>query len=139
MAAAKAAGIGIPGLKKEHVLVPRIAQRMAQVRQSLEDGYGFALIRGLEGERYRKADAALIYWIMGTQLGKSYAQNAHGDMLGHVRDLGADFKTHAKRARLPDPDVSAVSCGLDRYRRPAVPEQIEIGRRFAHRQFDGDL
>ena len=43
-----------------------------------------------------KADAALLYWIIGTQIGKAYAQNAHGDVLGHVRDLGADFRTNSK-------------------------------------------
>ncbi len=96
MAAVKAAGIGIPTLQKEHVSVPRVAQKMAQVRQMLEDGCGFALVRGLPGDRYRKADAALLYWIIGTQIGKAYAQNAHGDVLGHVRDLGADFRTDSK-------------------------------------------
>jgi hypothetical protein len=96
LAAARAAGLEIPKLGRDQVNVPRIAQKMAQVRHMIEDGYGFALIRGLPRERYSKADAAMIYWIVGTQIGRSCAQNAHGDMLGHVRDLGADYRTNSK-------------------------------------------
>lgn len=120
LASAKAAGLGIPQLSREHVNAPRIAQKMAKMRQMVEDGYGFALVRGLPRERYSKADAALIYWIIGTQVGKAYAQNAHGDMLGHVRDLGADYRSNPKargyqtRLHLPfhadSTDVVALLC-----------------------------
>ena len=96
LAQAKAAGIGIPQLGRADVSAPRIAAKMAQVRQMLEHGIGFALVRGLPCDRYSKADAALIYWIIGAQMGQACAQNAHGDMLGHVRDLGADYKTNLK-------------------------------------------
>lgn len=118
--AVRARGVGIPELGKAHVSVPRIARKMEKMRQMLEDGIGFALVRGLPIERYRKADAALIYWIIGTQLGVARAQNAHGDMLGHVRDLGADYRTNTKtrgyqsRLMLPfhadSTDVVALMC-----------------------------
>lgn len=118
--AAKTAGLGIPALSSEHVDVPLVRRKMAQVRQVLEDGRGFVLMRGLPRDRYSKSDIALIYWIVGTQLGKAFAQNAHGDMLGHVRDLGADFRTNPKargyqtRLRLPfhvdSTDVVGLLC-----------------------------
>jgi len=45
--------------------VPRVAKNMARVLRMLEDGCGFALIRGLPVERFSKADAARIYWGIG--------------------------------------------------------------------------
>ena len=30
----------------------------------------------------------LIYWGIGAHLGRAVAQNAQGDVLGHVRDMG---------------------------------------------------
>jgi hypothetical protein len=93
---------------------------MARVRETLEDGIGFALVRGLPRERYSKADAALIYWGIGAQLGPAFAQNAHGEMLGHVRDLGVDWRTDSRargyqtRLHLPfhndSTDVVALLC-----------------------------
>ncbi len=118
LAAARGAGLGIPGLRRDDVGVPRIAEKMARVRTMLEDGIGFALVRGLPRERYSKADAAMLYWIVGAQLGDAFAQNAHGEMLGHVRDLGADWRTNAKargyqtRARLPFHNDSTDAVGL---------------------------
>ncbi len=96
LAKARADGIGIPELTRKDVNTPRVARKLEGVRKMLEDGIGFALVRGLPGDRYSKADAALIYWIVGAHLGKSWAQNAHGEVLGHVRDLGADFRTNNK-------------------------------------------
>lgn len=118
LAAARRAGLGLPGLRRGDVEVPRVAAKMAGVRSMLEDGIGFALVRGLPRERYSKADAAMLYWIVGAQLGDAFAQNAHGEMLGHVRDLGADWRTNAKargyqtRARLPFHNDSTDVVGL---------------------------
>lgn len=118
LASVRRASIGMPALGARHVTVPRVARKMAHVRHLLEEGAGFALVRGLPRARYAKADAALIYWIVGTQLGTACAQNAHGEMLGHVRDLGADIKSNAKargyqtRMRLPFHNDSTDAVGL---------------------------
>lgn len=92
LASVKAADIQIPTLSRDDFRTPRVAQKMADILRMLEDGSGFALLRGLPVERYTKADAARIYWGLGAHLGPAFAQNAQGDMLGHVRDLGADWK-----------------------------------------------
>lgn len=118
LAAARAAGVRIPALTKDHFPVPRVAAKMDRVRHLLEDGAGFALMRGLPRERYTKADAALIYWLVGAQLGPAFAQNAHGEMLGHVRDLGADTRTdhrargYQTKLRLPFHNDSTDVVGL---------------------------
>jgi hypothetical protein len=96
LAHVKERGIGILELTREHFVIPNFARIIQGVRHDLEDGRGFTLIRGLPVERYSKSDAALIYWGIGTHLGAAFAQNAQGDMLGHVRDLGAHWKTDMK-------------------------------------------
>jgi hypothetical protein len=118
LAALRAADIQIPALSRSDFRVPRVARKMAKVLQMLEDGCGFALVRGLPVDRYSKADAARIYWGLGAHLGPAFAQNAQGDMLGHVRDLGANWKTEMKargyqtRLHLPFHNDSTDVVGL---------------------------
>jgi hypothetical protein len=118
LADVKAKNIQIPALSRQDFVAPRLAQKLATVLRMVEDGRGFALIRGLPAERYSKADAARIYWGIGAHLGPAFAQNAQGDMLGHVRDLGADWKTEMKargyqtRLHLPFHNDSTDVVGL---------------------------
>lgn len=96
LAQVKARGIGIPALSKKDFPIPGVARKLAGVLAELEDGRGFALLHGLPVERYSTADAALMYWGIGAYFGPGFAQNAQGDMLGHVRDLGADWRSDMK-------------------------------------------
>jgi hypothetical protein len=92
LAAARAAGLGIPSLDRERFPLPRLAPRLARILRELEDGRGIATIEGLPVHRWSKADAALVYWGLGAHLGPAFAQNMQGDLLGHVRDLGVDVR-----------------------------------------------
>lgn len=118
LAAVKVRRIEIPHLSKADFELPGLARKLREVLRHLEDGIGFALVRGLPIERYSKADAARIYWGLGAHLGTAFAQNAQGDMLGHVRDLGADWKTEMKargyqtRLHLPFHNDSTDVVGL---------------------------
>jgi hypothetical protein len=56
----------------------------------LESGRGFLLVRGVPVERYGERDATLAYWGLGLHLGRPVTQNAAGDLLGHVRDVGIE-------------------------------------------------
>lgn len=114
----KAAKIGIPAASRHDFKLPRLSAKLGTIRRELEDGRGFVLLRGLPVKRYSKADAALIYWGIGDHLGAAFAQNAQGDMLGHVRDLGADWQTDVKargyqtRMHLPFHNDSTDVVGL---------------------------
>ena len=118
LASVKARQIEIPQLSKADFELPGLARKLGKVLHQLEDGIGFALIRGLRIERYSKADAARVYWGIGAHFGPAFAQNAQGDMLGHVRDLGADWKTEMKargyqtRLHLPFHNDSTDVVGL---------------------------
>lgn len=110
-------GIGIPKLSREDFPIPRVARKLEAIRLELERGRGFALIRGLPVGALSKLESALVFWGMGSHLGPAFAQNAQGDVLGHVRDLGASYKdTKARgyqtRARLPFHNDSTDVVGL---------------------------
>jgi len=115
---ARSRGTGIPALKREDFPLPQLAPKIRQVYEEMAKGRGFVLVRGLPIQRYSKADAALIYWGLGMHLGSAAAQNAQGDVLGHVRDLGADWKTNMKargyqtRSHLPFHNDSTDVVGL---------------------------
>ncbi|HPU53449.1 MAG TPA: TauD/TfdA family dioxygenase [Burkholderiaceae bacterium] len=90
---AKSRGAQIPQLKAADFPLPTLAPRIAAMVDDIMDGRGFTLVRGFDIARHPIQDAALIYWGLGAHMGEGRAQNAQGDLLGHVTDLGVDFRT----------------------------------------------
>jgi hypothetical protein len=70
--------------------LPGLAPVIAGWAHELDAGRGFVLVRGLPVDRMSEADAELAYWGIGQHLGLPVSQNTDGDLLGHVRDTGAD-------------------------------------------------
>ena len=68
--------------------LPRLAPRLAGIREELLRGRGFALLRGLPVQRWGQALSEVAFVGLGRHLGTALPQNAQGDLLGHVRDLG---------------------------------------------------
>ena len=68
-------------------LVTRLAD---EIRQELIEGKGFVVLRGLPLDRWSRRDAFIAYWLIGNALGEPVPNNAYGDMIGHVVDLGRD-------------------------------------------------
>lgn len=107
LTSARAQGLDIPGLTAADFPLPELGLRLRALTREVVDGRGFVLIRGLRIADLPAADAALIYWGIGSHMGRGRAQNAQGDMLGHVTDLGLDFRTdpnargYQTRLRLP--------------------------------------
>lgn len=91
LAYARERSIGIPQLTAENFPLPNLGKRLAAVKHDLIHGRGFSLFRGFDIDRYDLKDAALIYWGIGAHIGLHGAQNAQGDLLGHVTDLGVDY------------------------------------------------
>ena len=83
-------GRQIPDIRKEHFPLGRFARTLRLLQTEIESGLGIALIRGLPRDRYSAEEMGLIYWGIGAHFGRAVAQNAQGDVLGHVRDLGRD-------------------------------------------------
>lgn len=90
LAALRARGVALADLRREDVALPRLAPALAAWRRELTDGRGFLVVRGFPVERWGDDGASLVYWALGLHLGRPGAQNADGDLLGHVRDTGED-------------------------------------------------
>lgn len=72
--------------------LPRFSARLADLRETLIHGIGFALIRSLPIGGYTQETAAAIFCGIGVHLGSARSQNAAGHILGHVRDTGANAR-----------------------------------------------
>ncbi len=94
LAIAQARGASIAHLTEADFPLPTLGPRIAAMLDELLEGRGFQLIRGFQIHRYAIQDAALIYWGLGAHMGTGRAQNAQGDLLGHVTDLGVDYRAN---------------------------------------------
>jgi hypothetical protein len=88
LAAVRERGLSLIEIGKADFSLPHFGRTLQEIRRELLDGRGFILLRGIPVERYSKADAAAVYWGIGTHLGYAVSQNARGHLLGHVTDLG---------------------------------------------------
>lgn len=70
----------------------RFAERLGHVRSELKDGAGVVMLRGLPVAAMEPIDVAIAYWALGRQLGTPMSNNAEGDLLGHVTDLGKEYR-----------------------------------------------
>ena len=74
--------------KSSAVPLPRLAPRLARIRAEVLRGRGFVLLRGLPVQRWPRRLSEQAFTVLGTHLGRALSQNAQGDVLGHVRDMG---------------------------------------------------
>jgi hypothetical protein len=77
-------------MRREDFPLPRLAGSIRAWREELATGRGFVVLRGLPVAAWGADDAAVVYWGLGLHLGRPGAQNAMGDLLGHVVDTGED-------------------------------------------------
>ena len=70
---------------------------MAEILEELEVGRGFVLLRGIPVERYDEASLYRLYWGIAVHLGDLISQNAKGDLIGRVEDIGVDIQAHNAR------------------------------------------
>lgn len=91
LAHVKSLGLEIPNITKADFPLTRLANTLSEILEELEHGRGAKLIRGLPVERLGEKDATTIYWGLGTYFGTAVAQNMMGDLLGHVKAVGANW------------------------------------------------
>lgn len=99
-----------------------LCSKLLDLRNTLINGQGFSLLRGLPVADLTRAEAATIFYGIGAHLGHARSQNAKGHLLGHVTDLGADpndpnariYQTHARQSFHTDSaDVVGLLCLRD--------------------------
>ncbi|MCE8000820.1 MAG: TauD/TfdA family dioxygenase [Rhodobiaceae bacterium] len=86
---AKASGKPSRELLSEDFPLPKLAPRIGEWRETVGEGVGFQVIRGVPVERWSQDDAELFFWCLGLHLGRPGGQNPQGDLLGHVTDTNA--------------------------------------------------
>ena len=77
-------------ITKDKFPLPRFGAHLAKLKETLINGIGFEVLRGLPVAKYSQEIAAAIFCGIGAHLGSARSQNAMGHILGHVRDIGAD-------------------------------------------------
>ncbi|WP_052390100.1 TauD/TfdA family dioxygenase [Streptomyces sp. NRRL B-24484] len=77
--------------------LPTLATELDRIADELENGRGFALVKGVPVDRYDQAAAGTLLWGIGRHLGAPVSQNAAGHLLGHVRDTGRTMADPATR------------------------------------------
>lgn len=82
----QARGLRWRDLRKKDFPLPGVSAELAQVNRDLEWGRGLMLLRGLPVERYSDDELRAIWWGLGCHLGTAVHQNAHGELIGEVRD-----------------------------------------------------
>ena len=114
----KTTGRQIPDIDRSHFPLGRFARTLRLLQTEIENGLGIMLLRGLPRDRYTPEEMGAIFWGIGAHFGRAVAQNAQGDVLGHVRDMGRDqYKDmHARgyqtASRLPFHNDSCDIVGL---------------------------
>ncbi|MGK0169019.1 MAG: hypothetical protein ACI9W2_000738 [Gammaproteobacteria bacterium] len=106
VAHARASKKPLIALRQSDFPLGSLATVFAQLRDTLLQGRGFGLVRGLPVDALGHEGAAVAFWGIGAHLGLAVSQNGKGHVLGHVKDLGLDYNSPANRgyqtsARLP--------------------------------------
>ncbi len=76
---------------REDFPLGRFGLVLDDVRKELAQGRGIVMMQGFPVDRMDKLDRAIAYLGVGAYLGERKVQNREGHVLGHVKDLGADF------------------------------------------------
>ncbi|MDC0033632.1 TauD/TfdA family dioxygenase [Alphaproteobacteria bacterium] len=84
-------GLYIKDIGRNDFVLPRFVRVMSEMRDELLNGRGFVLIRGLPVAQMTRTQSAIAYWGLGVHLGRAVSQNGKGHLLGHVKDIGADY------------------------------------------------
>ena len=75
---------------KQDFPLPRLGERLARIREELEEGSGVVLVRGVPVEDWDMHAIEQAYWGIGSHLGNALAQTPRGDLLVRVEDRGGD-------------------------------------------------
>ncbi|MCO6044829.1 TauD/TfdA family dioxygenase [Aeoliella sp. ICT_H6.2] len=84
----------------DRIGLPRLAPRLEQIQELLEQGAGAVRITGFPGEDVSLDCARCAFWAVSRHIGTPVSQSANGEKIFSVRDAG--FASDDKRARGPN-------------------------------------
>jgi Taurine catabolism dioxygenase TauD, TfdA family len=83
----RAAGLALEDIEQRHFPLKTLEPAFERIRREITSGLGFLVVGPLPVERYTKDELGMIYWGLGTHLGRGLSQSVMGDRLGHVKDM----------------------------------------------------
>ncbi len=110
---AKATGKETTQLTREDFPLTVLEGPIARWMKALQRGAGFINVKGLPTDRYDDDELAVIHWGIGTHMGTGVSQNAAGDLLSHIRDVGANPADRGKRLYKTNVELGYHSDGSD--------------------------
>jgi hypothetical protein len=97
VAAVESRGMDIKDITKQDFNLPRFSSTLADIRNELLHGRGFALIRGFPIEGRSRYQNVAAFWGVTNHFARARPQNAKGHLLGHVTNKGASITTATGR------------------------------------------
>jgi hypothetical protein len=106
-------GIDIKDITREDFALPRFAPALADIREELLEGRGFAIIRGLPTDGMTIREHAAAFWGVSTHIGRAFSQNGYGHLLGHVTDVGSTLQSSTGRGYRSNEELGYHADGCD--------------------------
>jgi hypothetical protein len=90
VAAIKQRGLKAQHFSREDFDLSPIIDDVKSIYDDLMAGRGMVLVRGFPVARYSTEDMAILFWGLGTHLGRAVSQSRMGDRMGEVTDVSDD-------------------------------------------------
>lgn len=78
--------LAIPDIGPEDVPLPSFRESATNIADELENGRGFALLRGIPGLSHTLEDLQVFNWAIGLHFGEPVSQRVNGVLVGDVRN-----------------------------------------------------
>jgi hypothetical protein len=111
--AARAQGIEPEAVTRGNFRLDGLARTLADVRSELRDGRGMIMLRNFPVDELDRLGQVLAYLGLGCYLGTPMSQNMQGHILGHVKDLGGDYRDPQTRGYYTRDELQFHSDGCD--------------------------
>ncbi|NJD33146.1 MAG: TauD/TfdA family dioxygenase [Gammaproteobacteria bacterium] len=95
----------LSAMTKADFPLPTLAARIRIWRDEVATGRGLQVVSGVPVECWSVEESSAFFWGLGQHLGRPGAQNRKGDLLGHVRDTGADKTDRYVRQYMTTQDI----------------------------------
>ena len=90
----------VESIRKEDFQLGALAERLSKAQRQLEQGSGFAFVRGLPMERFDEDRLRRLFWGIAIHLGTPVSQSASGERIFSVADAG--YAADDARSRGPN-------------------------------------
>ena len=97
MRASLKAGLELADLNRKNFSIPSFDGIVPEILERLEEGRGLVVLRGFPALEYDKDQLRRIFWGLGQHLGTAVSQSSNGDLLGDVKNFGADVNSSTGR------------------------------------------